>query len=209
MAGYNTFSVFYDALLERLYKSSRRQAADALGLEPGAAVIDLACGTGQNFPFLVERLGEEGRLVGVDLSPGMLGRARRRARNWPQVRLLEMDARELAPRHIAEACGGPVAVDAVLVTLGFTVIPDWQAVFENTFELLRPGGRYVIFDAYADAERRVPQSRVVEFFAQADLGRRVWEPLERASKDFERRILPGSPHVHGGQLVLASGLRPE
>ncbi|MGE5145849.1 MAG: class I SAM-dependent methyltransferase, partial [Candidatus Eiseniibacteriota bacterium] len=50
----------------------RRLAADALGLSKGATVVDLGCGTGLNFGPLEEKIGETGRLVGVDLTDAML-----------------------------------------------------------------------------------------------------------------------------------------
>lgn len=206
MTWYDRFALVYDAGLERLYRPHRREAAAALRLGPEATVLDLACGTGQNFDALHGALGDGGHIVGLDFSTGMLKRAAARARDWPNVHLLQLDARELTHEHVA-AAGGGGPLDAVLVTLGLSVVPDWETVFDHTFSLLRPGGRYVIFDVYA--RRWVPQSWVVTRVAQADLRRRVWEPLEQASIDFERRTLPGSAHIHGGELVLASGTRPD
>jgi ubiquinone/menaquinone biosynthesis C-methylase UbiE len=56
----------------------RRDTVNALALTPGDTVIDLACGTGLNFPLLQKAVGESGKIIGVDLSPEMLDQARRR-----------------------------------------------------------------------------------------------------------------------------------
>jgi len=55
----------------------QEQAVDLLDLHPGDTVVDLGCGTGVNLPALANAVGEHGHVVGVDLSSGMLVRARR------------------------------------------------------------------------------------------------------------------------------------
>ncbi len=207
MAWYDVFSWFYDLSLERLYRSYRDEAVAALNPAAGSTVIDLACGTGQNLPHLIAAMGDGGRVIGVDFSAGMLARAKKRVQKaqWQHVTLLERDARELTASDLEAACGGPVAVDGVLCALGLSVIPDWERVFEQTFALLRPGGRYVIFDVHA--ERWVPQTSIVQLMARADLKRKVWEPLEACSTDFELRWVTGSPHIHGGRTFIATGTR--
>src|SRR5438270_9991428 len=47
-------------------RAQRRQAVQTLGLRAGASVIDVACGTGLNFPLIEEVIGPGGRIVGVD-----------------------------------------------------------------------------------------------------------------------------------------------
>jgi len=198
---YDAFAYFYD-VTEPFYRKHRAQVAAAIRPDASGAVVDLACGTGQNFAYLLERIGPSGELVGIDASPGMLKGAQRRIERhgWSNVKLLEADARALD----AGALG--FAPDCVVCTLGLSAIPDWEAVFAGMFELLRPGGQFVILDVHA--ERRVPQTWWVELIARADLARRVWEPLERASKDFAIEFLPGSPHIHGGRVFLATGSKP-
>lgn len=193
--GYRRFAPFYDAAVEWLYRPYRPRIADALRLSRGDRVLDLACGTGQCLGVLAAR-APDGEVVGVDTSAAMLARARARVRRegLGHVTLLERDATTLS---------GPF--DAVVVSLGLTTIGPWRRVFSHTFDLLVPGGRYVIFDVHA--ERRVPQTAVVTWVAGADLGRRVWEPLRARSAGFRLEWLPGSPHVHGGRVLLASGTR--
>lgn len=54
----------------------RRRAAARLNLKPGNRMLEIGCGTGRNFPFLREAVGPRGKVYGVDLSTGMLRRAR-------------------------------------------------------------------------------------------------------------------------------------
>ncbi|RRJ31192.1 methyltransferase domain-containing protein [Halocatena pleomorpha] len=72
----------------------RARAVDALELSRGDTVVEVGCGTGANLPLLRERVGASGRVVGVDLTPAMLQRARRRVdrAGWDNVTLLRGDA---------------------------------------------------------------------------------------------------------------------
>jgi demethylmenaquinone methyltransferase/2-methoxy-6-polyprenyl-1,4-benzoquinol methylase len=209
MPWYDIFAHFYDHTVELVYRSYRQKIVEGLKLQPGDMVMDLACGTGPNQPWIREAVGPEGRIFGVDFSAGMLAQAtkQKKQNGWENVFLLERDARKLLHRDLEEVSGKPVQLNAILVTLGLSAIPDWETVFQNTFQLLAPHGRYVIFDIHQ--ERWVPQSWVVKKIAQADLLRQSWIALENCSENFSFEYLSGSPHIHGGRPFLAIGSRPE
>ena len=202
---YDFFSLFYDRALEKRYRSTRAEAVAALGATPGSLVLDVACGTGQNFPLLQHYIGE-GMILGVDLSSGMLRRAQQRAERagWTNVHLVQSDMHAFGAHQLDEHCGRST-VDFVICTLGMTVIDDWEEAFRRSYALLRSGGRMVLFDAYA--ETWVLQTALSKIAAQADLSRRFWEPLEQAAEDVQLVKLPGSPHEFGGRLYLASGTK--
>lgn len=119
-----------------------------MNLQGGEVVLDLCCGTGLNLPGIAARIGTAGLLVGVDFSPAMLARAESRRRHCPTpLELLRADARKLdLGQWLARS---PRRPDAVICSFGLAVSPDWQTVFERSFELLLPGGRYVIVDNQA------------------------------------------------------------
>ncbi|HEX3307506.1 MAG TPA: methyltransferase domain-containing protein, partial [Streptosporangiaceae bacterium] len=75
-------------------RTQRLRAVHALGLRPGDTVVDIACGTGLNFPLLEKVIGPGGRIVGVDLTDAMLARAQDRikANGWSNVSLVQADA---------------------------------------------------------------------------------------------------------------------
>jgi ubiquinone/menaquinone biosynthesis C-methylase UbiE len=202
---YDFFSIFYDHSLEDLYRSSREEAVASLQVCPDSLVLDMACGTGQNFPFLQQYIGG-GSIVGIDLSSGMLRRARQRVQRagWDNVDLLQTDVQTLAAKQLEECCGKST-VDFVICTLGMTVIADWESAFRRGYDLLTSGGRIVLFDAYAD--EWVLQTWSAKLIARADLSRRFWRPLEELSADFSLVCIPGSPHDFGGRLFIASGVK--
>ncbi len=204
MGWYDFFSRFYDSSLEKLYVDARSAAAEALELAPGMTVLDLPCGTGQSFDGIVSRIRPGGRLVGADLSEGMLARAAKRARTreLAEVVTARGDVRSFGAGDLRAL--GVDRLDRLHVFLGLTAFPDWEASFERLFGLLAPGGRCVVVDVYA--EKPTFQGRMVNLVARADITRRTWEPLERLSIGFTRRDLPSLPD-HGGQLFLATGTR--
>lgn len=202
MNSYDFLAPVYDPALSWLYRRHRAHAASNLQLQPGSTVLVPGCGTGQDFEFLVPAVGSKGKIVGVDFSAGMLDRAQRRVRRqgWSNVELHQGDVRSLGDMDI-----GPF--DRVLFFLTLSVLPDWRELFGQVWEGLEIGGRCTVFDVYAN--RRVAQSKIVEWIARADLSRRTWEPLLERSPDAHHQHLPGSSHIHGGQLHLCTGSKPE
>src|SRR5215204_2605855 len=142
---YGRLASIYDwANLEGvLYADARARAIDRLDLRPGARVLDVACGTGVNFTLIEQRIGPSGELVGVDLTAGMLDRARARIarKGWHNVRLRQLDICDVKPGELGEP------FDAAVCTLGFSVIPQWQRAWETMRASVRPGGRLAIMDA--------------------------------------------------------------
>lgn len=208
MSWYDFFARFYDSSIEKLYVDSRAAACEALDLRPGQTVLDLPCGTGQAFEGLVAGVGEQGVVLGMDLSAGMLQKAHKRveARGWSNVFLGQADVHTVSTATLEEIRGGPVVLDRLHVFLGLSAFPRWEEAFERLWGLLRPGGRCVVLDSYA--ARPSFQGRMVNLVAQAQIQRETWTPLQRLAEGFERRELPSLPQ-HGGTLVLAVGDKPK
>ncbi len=118
----------------------RRRAALALKLNPASQVLEVGCGTGLNFRYLLEHLDPaRGRVLGLDFSQDMLDRAARRVgRNqWNNVELVQGDATTMALGR---------QFDAVFFGYSLTMIPDWAAALERAREHLRPNGTLVVLD---------------------------------------------------------------
>ena len=179
----------------------RRAAAAELRLQRGDIVLDIACGTGLNFSFIQPSITSEGRLIGLDYSAGMLAKARRKVQRhrWSNVCLIQADARTLSEELLREHAGID-QVDKVLCTLGFTVVPDWEAVFERSYALLKPGGRYAIMDWHV--EGRNPFSWFLNSISQGDVSRKSWALLKQYTEDYAYRtfIL--------GNVFVAAGTAP-
>jgi demethylmenaquinone methyltransferase/2-methoxy-6-polyprenyl-1,4-benzoquinol methylase len=174
-------------------------------------VLDLACGTGVNFTRLERRIGPTGSLVGLDLTPAMLDRARDRAvsHGWRNVRLYESDASQLSARRL-EALGALRSgerFDAALCTLALSVIPDWERAWAAMLSVVRPGGRVAVMDAghpdtRGGAGRAIAARPVAwalgRFFA-ADNTRRPWELVARDTRN------PALERFSWGYVTAAAG----
>lgn len=125
----------YDATAMRSF-ALRRRAVELLALAPGETVLDVACGTGLSLPLLREAVGPSGRVIGVEVSPEMIGQARRRAAlaGWKNVTLIEatMEDADLAERF-----------DAALFNYTHDVLQSSRAL-RNIFSFARPGARVAI-----------------------------------------------------------------
>lgn len=117
------------------FEPIRRQAIAALQLHAGATVLDVGCGTGLSFAPLREGIGPHGRIVGIELSPDMLAKARERIarEHWAQVQLV------CAP---AASAAIPVRADAALFHLTHDIIRD-DAALANVLSHLKPGAHVV------------------------------------------------------------------
>ena len=72
MNWYDKISGFYDFFTERIYGKQRNEFLEKLELKKGDCVLLVACGTGISFEPILQRIGKEGRIVGIDNSVRML-----------------------------------------------------------------------------------------------------------------------------------------
>ena len=120
-------------------RSLRQEAADLLELKPGDRVLDAGCGSGGSFPYLVDRVGPSGEVVGIEISPETCDSARRRIakNNWNNVSVLE------SPAQTVVLSG---KFDALLMFAALDVFASEEAL-ENLFPCLNDYARVVFFGA--------------------------------------------------------------
>jgi ubiquinone/menaquinone biosynthesis C-methylase UbiE len=138
---YDRVARFYSTLepLYLIFPLARRKAVTALGLKPGDTVLEIGVGTGRNFPYLIDRVGPSGTVIGVDASKGMLAEAHKliQRRGWSNVQLLHQDATQLQIEQ---------EVDGVLFSLSYSSLPEPRPALARAWEPLRPKGRVVVMD---------------------------------------------------------------
>jgi demethylmenaquinone methyltransferase/2-methoxy-6-polyprenyl-1,4-benzoquinol methylase len=184
--------------------AQRLRAIRALGLRPGNLVVDVACGTGLNFPLLEDAIGPGGRIVGVDLTDAMLAHAERRiaTNGWRNVSLVLADAAEF---------DFPTEVDAIVSTYALTQVPECAEVVAHGAAALSGGGRWVVLDLKVPGNPPRWLARVatagVRPFASIDqwIVRRPWEAIRAAMQ--QELVDPSWTELFFGTAFLAAGSR--
>jgi len=122
----------------------------ALDLRPGETVLDLGSGGGLDAFLAASAVGPGGRVIGVDMTPEMIARARENASK------AGVDGVEFREGRLESLPVEDASVDAVTSNCVINLVPDKRAVFDEVARVLRPGGRMVVSDIMI--EGRLPQA---------------------------------------------------
>ena len=194
---YRRLAPGYDRLARVAY-GLRRRAVAKLDLKPGEIVIDVACGTGLTFALIERRIGPQGRLIGIDLSPEMLeGAAARVAENgWENISLIagSVDGVEIS-----------ATADAAAFILTHDVMRT-PAALQSVIDHVRPGGRVA-----AAGPKRAPRwavpvngavSRISSRYVTTDEGfERPWDHLAELVPDLEvKSLILGGAYLAWGSV---------
>jgi enediyne biosynthesis protein CalE5 len=109
---------------------------DAAAIRPGMHVLDVACGSGNPATTAAGRVGSEGRVIAVDLSPEMVAVTQRKAQ---RLGLTSVDAREMDAQALAFE---DRTFDAVTCRFGLMFPPDPVRAAAEILRVLKPGARF-------------------------------------------------------------------
>jgi ubiquinone/menaquinone biosynthesis C-methylase UbiE len=131
---YNAAADAYDDEVNAYWDRFGRRTVDRLQLRPGDRVLDVCCGAGASAIPAAERVGPDGRVVGVDLAQNLLERARAKARHR-RLTNIEFRAGDMLESGLESAC-----FDAVVCVFGVFFAADMPAFVAEMWRLVRPGG---------------------------------------------------------------------
>lgn len=200
-ARFYDFAVWGYYLVGMRIGSWRRMVVEALELRPGDTVIEVGCGTGLNFDLLQKAVGPDGKIIGIDISEGMIDRARAlvRAKGWQNVELICCSVSDFE---------FPDGIDGIMATGVLTYEPEFDKVIERGTRALSSGRRWVVLDyKMPSGWQRIFAPVFIalgsSFGVSKDLmERHIWEAVERHLNNTKMRDL------YGGFVYIVSGDAP-
>lgn len=137
---YSAYSGVYDRIFGKVFQDSREVLAEALLTRPGERVLEVGVGTGLLLPLYAHRC----RVTGIDLSDGMLDKARKRVADLglENVTLERMDAGAMSfPDD---------SFDTVVAAYVVTAVPDHRALMREMVRVVRPEGRILLVNHFVN-----------------------------------------------------------
>ena len=184
------------------------QAIASLG--QGETVLDLGAGAGFDAFLAARQVGPSGRVIGVDMTPAMIEKARA---NAAKAGLANVAFRLGEIEHLPVA---DASVDVIISNCVINLSPDKPAVFAEAFRVLKPGGRLAVSDVVATTPLPEALAKSVAAHAGCIAGAADVASLQRIltaagfaeiridinerSREFIRDWLPGS----GAESYVAS-----
>ncbi len=189
VAIYRFYAPIYDRLFGPVLASCRQQSLQRLALQSGGHLLISGVGTGLDLPFIPEGV----EVTGVDISHEMLQQAARKD-TQAQVKLYLMDAQCLdLPNE---------SFDSGLLNLILSVAPDGGKVLQETWRVLRPGGRVVIFDKFLPEHQSLS---IIRSLLGAVIRRIGTDPNRRFSEMLAQ--IPGAAVVQNEPALLSGQYR--
>jgi len=190
-------------------QASKRLMLEGMSLAPGQAVLEVGCGPGTDVFDLVDIVGPDGRLVGLDASEAMIAEARRRASERQLPVTFEVGEVQALPFPDA-------AFDACRAARLLEHLPDAARALSEMARVTRSGGRVVVFDLDWDTliidhpDKQTTRTIVLSY---ADSIRNGWigRQLPRLFKEQGLEVLSVDPvqvfvHYVLAELFLGSHL---
>lgn len=170
-------------------------------LKPGETVLDLGSGAGFDCFLAARQVGDSGRVIGVDMTPDMLSKARANAQKGGYANT-EFRLGEIEHLPVADA-----TVDVIISNCVINLSPDKAQVFRDAFRVLKPGGRLALSDIVTTAPLPEEARRDLALYTGCIAGAAAAEEIEQmlaaagfadiriqpkdASREFIRQWAPG------------------
>lgn len=151
----------------------------------GARILDLGCGAGRDCYALAQMVGEDGYVLGVDMTEEQLEVARRHQAYHQDkfcFKQSNVEFRQGYIERLAELELDDESFDIIVSNCVINLSPDKEAIFKEAYRLLKPGGEIYFSDVYSD--RRIPTSLVKDpvLYGECLSGALYWNDFINLSK---------------------------
>jgi phosphatidylethanolamine/phosphatidyl-N-methylethanolamine N-methyltransferase len=140
---YTSYAGFYDQIFGKVFHEGRESAIRTLNVQPNEHILEVGVGTGLALPMYPRHC----RIVGIDLSEGMLAKAKERAVAYQlsHVQLHRMDAGAMEFNDDS--------FDTVVAAYVVTAVPDYRKVVNEMIRVCRPGGRIIMLNHFSNGNK--------------------------------------------------------
>jgi len=146
-------------------------------LKPGEVVLDLGSGAGFDSFLAARQVGSTGKVIGVDMTPDMIGRAEENAVQG------SFDNVEFRLGQIEELPVDDDSIDVILSNCVINLSPDKPAVFKEAYRVLKPGGRLAISDMVASVELPPEIKNDLSLYSSCVAGALMVDDLQKILED--------------------------
>ncbi|WP_127474975.1 arsenite methyltransferase [Sulfurivermis fontis] len=146
-------------------------------LQPGETVLDLGSGAGFDAFLAARAVGEQGKVIGVDMTPEMIAKARANAQKGGYANV------EFRSGHIEQLPVDDSSVDVIISNCVINLSPEKARVFAEAFRVLKPGGRLAISDIVASAELPPEARQDLALYTGCMAGASTIDALEAMMRD--------------------------
>lgn len=142
---YTSYAGVYDQIFGKVFHEGRESAIRNLNVQPNERILEVGVGTGLALPMYPRHC----KIVGIDLSEGMLEKAKERAamHRLTHVQLQRMDAGAM---EFADS-----SFDTVVAAYVVTAVPDYRKVVNEMIRVCRPGGRIIMLNHFSNDNKLI------------------------------------------------------
>jgi len=182
---WNRWALLWDPMLSitGFDKRYREETISILNLKKGQIVLDVACGTGLNFPYLFNYIGPNGRIIAIDIAPDMLMKAKIRAHN-NTFNNIEFKLGNISEIELPK-------VDAAVACWCMISIANYRKALKNIIKSVHSHGKIAILDF-----KRIdgfpgsilnPILKQISYFTHQIVTREPWRNLKQLLRNVQMR----------------------